>query len=280
MAIPELTEACAVLFRMPALWIPGIAGGLLAALLWLTYIYSGAFFAGRLILVFGLVLLFFITGLYVLIRDGSGDLRAMVGAGKQQYFRVLLPQLVIGFTILLIFILLVLTLTLAGIPPDPGMILFLSFGVMIPGLLLTFFADTAAVFEDRRVFDAIQRSIELVSLHLWRVITFFAVSAVVACSIIFTLMIVWEALLYAKLEPITRYSEEQLRLFTPDQLLALIGTEGIWVTAAILFVAMLVLIPLLASYKACFFRSLGGGSTPIIQQMSGEYDSKGRWYKY
>jgi hypothetical protein len=42
----------------------------------------------------------------------------------------------------------------------------------------------------------------------------------------------------------------------------------------------LVLLPILSTYKACFFRSLTKGSVPINQEISGEYDSKGRWYKY
>jgi hypothetical protein len=70
-----------------------------------------------------------------------------------------------------------------------------------------------------------------------------------------------------------------LQAFTPDQLLALIGTDGIWVTAVILFIAGLVLIPVIISYKACFFRKFAA-NTIEIRQESGEYDSKGRWYKY
>jgi len=279
MAMISLREACRLLVRMPLLWIPGIAGGLFAAILWLILMFSGAFFAGRLIVIVALVLLFFITGTLALIKNDGGDLRSFLGMGRQYYFRVLLPQLVILFMILLVFVLVILTLTLIGITPEPALLVFLTFGVMIPGILLTFFADTAVVFEDKRVFDSIQRSVEMVSVNLSRVIAFFVVCAVVVLSVLFFLMIVWEALLYTRLEPITRYTEAQLQAFTPEQLLALIGTDGIWVTAVIVFIAGLVLIPLILSYKACFFRNLAG-NTVVIQQVVGEYDSKGRWYKY
>lgn len=281
MAISELSEAIRLLVRMPLLWIPGIVTGLSAAILWLILMFSGVFFAGRLLVVSCLVLVFFITGVFCLIKNDGGDIRSLLGTGRRYYFRVLLPQLVIIFMILLVFILVVLTLTLIGTTPDPALIVFLTFGVTIPSILLTFFADTAAVFEDRKVFESIQRSIELVSANLSKVIVFFVMNALVVCGIGFSLMVCWEALLYSRLEPITRYTEAQLQAFTPDQLLAMIGTDGIWVTAVILFIAGLLIVPVILSYKACFFRKLAGSSTAVvIQQESGEYDSKGRWYKY
>jgi hypothetical protein len=279
MAIAELTEALRLLARMPLLWIQGIAAGLFASILWLIFIFSGAFFAGRLLIVSGLVLLFFVTAALCLIKNNGGDVRSMFSTGRHYYFRALLPQLVIIFMILLVFILVILTLTLLGTTPDPAMIVFLTFGVTIPSILLTFFADCAAVFEEKKVFESIQRSIEMVSMNLSKVIAFFVIGAIVVCSIVFCLMVIWEGLLYSRLEPVTHYTEAQMQAFTPDQLLALIGTDGIWVTAVILFIAGLVLIPILVSYKACFFRQLAG-NTVVIRQETGEYDSKGRWYKY
>ena len=52
-----------------------------------------------------------------------------------------------------------------------------------------------------------------------------------------------------------------------------------WVTAAVIFLGVVFLVPLLLAYKACFYRSLIG-SPVAIQQVAGEFDSKGRWYKY
>jgi hypothetical protein len=279
MSFAEFREAIRLLARMPVLWIPGVVGGICAALLWLVFIFSGAFFAGRLIVIAGLAVLFFITCMLAAIKQDDGSIGTFVGGGRQYFFRVLLPELVILFMILLVFVLVVLTLTLIGIHPDPEVLVFLSFGVSLPSILMTLFADTAAVFEDRKVFESIQRSVDIVSRNTMQVITFVIISALACCAILFSLMIVWEALLFDKLEPLTHYTEEQLVAFTPDQLLVMIGTNGTWVTAVVLFIAGLILIPLLMSYKTCFFRRLAG-NTVVIQQVSGEYDSKGRWYKY
>lgn len=279
MAIASLTRALQILHGTPVLWLPGLVAGLLAAGVWLALTLSGTFFAGRLLVFAGLIAVFFITGTFGLIKAGSNDLASLVRSGMQYYFRVLLPGLVIVFVALLVALLVGLTLSLVGSATDPALIADLAVAFLIPTLLLTFFADTAAVFEDQRVFAAIRRSILLVSANLLRVIGFFAMAFVVSCAITFSLMMVWTAFLADKLEPLTTWTVEQQQAATPQQMLALIGTDGIWVTAGVLVLAGLLLVPVLVSYKACFFKTLAG-SAVIIEQTTGEYDSKGRWYKY
>jgi hypothetical protein len=280
MAITELKEAINLLTRLPSLWIPGIVGGILTAALWLTLNLSGTFFAGRLLVIFGLVLLLFTTGLLVIIRNNEGDLRTMISGGISYYFRVLLPQIIIIFGIMLIVTLVMVTFSLIGGLSDISMVTALAIGFMIPIVILTFFYDTAAVFEEKKVFDSIRRSIQLVMLHINEVIAFLLICAAITIGVIFMLMIIWEAFLFDKLEPITRYNETQLQTFTPEQLIAIIGPGGMWITAGILFIGVVLLLPLLYSYKACFFRKLIRGAPVAHQPTTGEFDSKGRWFKY
>jgi hypothetical protein len=280
MAIEELKEAVGLLVRMPLLWIPGLVGGAFAALIWLTLFISGAFFTSRLLVIFFLILLFFITGMLALIRNNEATGRPLVEGGLNYYFRVLLPQIVIGFALMIVFILCSILFAILGLTSDIELITALTFGIMIPTLMLTFFFDTAAVFEDRKVFESIQRSILLVSAHMMEVLAFFFVSAFLCAGIIFGLMIVWEAILFDKLKPIMDFTDAERAAFTPDQLFAMIGQDGMWVTAIILFVGVLILLPILYSYKACFFKKMASSTVTIEQQTYGEYDSKGRWYKY
>jgi len=280
MAINELKEAISLLKKFPSLWIPGIVGGILTASVWIILNLSGPFFAGRLLVIFGLVLLLFTTGLLVIIRNNEGDLRTMISGGIRYYFRVLLPQIIIIFGIMLIVTLVMVTFSLIGGLSDIGMVTALTIGFMIPIVILTFFYDTAAVFEERKVFDSIRRSIQLVMLHINEVIAFLLICAAITIGVIFMLMIIWEAFLFDKLEPITRYNETQLQTFTPEQLIAIIGPGGMWITAGILFVGVVLLLPLLYSYKACFFRKLIRGAPVAHQPTTGEFDSKGRWFKY
>ena len=282
MAVAELREAVGLLFRMPLLWIPGVIGGLFAAVLWLTLFVSDGFYTGRLFILFALVIIFLVTGMYANIRTDSMTIRGLAEGGLKYYFRVLLPHIVLGFVLLLVFILCTVVFSLLGLASDIGMITALTFGILIPTLMLTFFFDTAAVFEDRKVFESLQRSILLVSENMMDVISFFLVAAFVSFSVIFGLMIVWEAFLFDKLKPIMDFTEAQREAFTPDQLLSMIGQDGIWVTAAVIFIGVLILLPVLFSYKACFYRKMAvaGGTSPGGQPAYGEYDSKGRWYKY
>jgi len=283
MAIAELKEALILLRRMPLLWIPGIVGGFLAASLFVILNFYGTFFAGRLLIISGLVLLIFTTGMLTIIRDNEGDLRALLAGGIRYYFRILLPQVVIGSVIILIFILLMVTFSLFGIS-DISIVTALTFGFMIPTIIVTFFYDTAAIFEDRRVFDSIRRSIQLVFAHMNEIIAFLFIYIAIFIGIVLVMMIIWGAFLDDKLEPLARYNETQLQSFTPDQLIAMIGPTGTWITAVILFFGIFLLLPVLYSYKACFFKKLAKGTTKgtIITQQptTGEFDSKGRWYKY
>jgi hypothetical protein len=280
MAIAELREAVTFLTKIPSLWISGIVGGFLAAALWVIFNLSGTFFASRLLVISALVLHLLTTGILVIIRDQKGDVKTLLSGGIRYYFRVLLPQLVIVFGIMLIFTVLMITFGLVGDASDTSTITALAFGFMIPTVLITFFYDTAAVFEERKVFASIHRSTQLVMTHIKEVAAFLFVCASLAVGIVFMLMIVWEIALYDKLEPISLYNETQLQAFTPDQLIAMIGPDGMWITAVILFIGVFLLVPLLYSYKACFYRTLVKDTFISQQPTTGEFDSKGRWYKY
>ena len=280
MVLTELKEAFGLLRSIPVLWVPGLVAGVLAAVLWLIYNTQGSFFAMRLILIFSLIAVFFLTGSYALIRNGKGSIRELFTGGIQYFFRVLMPLLVIIFCTLILVTLVMITLSFGGIPANPEFLGVFSICILVPVAFLTIFFDTAAVFEDLRIFDSIRRSIELVTAQLARVLKFYVVSAAVFFVITFALMIVWEAALYDKLEPLTRFNETQIAAFTPDQLTGMIGTNGIVITAVCLFFGFLLLLPILSTYKSCFFRSLPKGSISIEQKITGEYDSKGRWYKY
>ena len=280
MVLTELKEALGLLRRIPVLWVPGLVTGLLASILWLVFNTQGIFSASRLILIFSLIAVFFLTGSYAVIRNGNGGIRELFLGSIQYFFRVLLPMLVIIFSTLILVTLVMITLSFGGAPSNPESMGVFFICILVPVAFLTIFFDTAAVFEDRRIFDSIKRSIELVTVQSVRVLKFYIISAVVFFGITFSFMIVWEAALFDKLEPITRFNETQIAQFNPDQLAGMIGVNGTIVTAVCLFFGFLVLLPILSTYKACFFRSLTKGSVPINQQITGEYDSKGRWYKY
>ncbi|HVP97416.1 hypothetical protein [Methanoregula sp.] len=283
MVLAELQEAVRTTGRAPVLWVPGFVAGLLAALLWILYNTYGTFFTSRLLILAALVLVLCVAGTFALIRTGGTGAGELVRGGVQYYFRVLLPWIVITGALLLAFVLIMtVTIMTGGDSMDYSVTGFLAFLVMIPTLFVTFFCDTAAVFEDLGVFKSLRRSIGLVAGNAGAVLGFFVVCALLVFADVFVFAIVWEGLLYDKLAPLAQYNETQFAAVTPQQLISMIGPDGMWVTAAVIFIALLFIVPLLLAYKACFYRSMAGGQAtpPPARQMSGEYDSKGRWYKY
>ena len=287
MVFAEFKEALTLVGKTPILWITGIVAGLLAALLWILYNISGAFFALRLVLIAALVMLLFVAGTFALVKKNTGDASTLLRGGVQYYFRVLLPWLVVGFALLLIFFLvMIVTMAVTGGGTDYEAAGLLAIFIMIPTLFLTFFCDTAAVFEDAKVFASLRRSIVVASNHSWEVLGFFIVCCIFAFADLFVFAMIWEGLLFDKLQPLVTYysspgyNETQLaEMMAPHNMIAMIGTDGIWITAAVIFASLIVLVPVLLAYKACFYRKLIG-SPVAIQQTTGEYDSKGRWYKY
>jgi hypothetical protein len=280
MAVVPLKDALRILRIQPLLWVPGLVGGVLASILWLMITTWGTFFASRLMVFFSLFFLVFVAGMMAVIKDGGGNLRSMILSGTRSYFGFLLPQLVILFGILLVLVLVAVTFSFFAPYSEIFFMTMLAFGITIPVMLFTFFSDTAAVFEDRRVFDSIQRSISLVTANIWETFSFFIISGALFSVITFLIMLFWEAALYDKLEPLTRFTDEQMQAFMPEDLIALIGPDGVWVTALFIFIGVFILVPVLYTYKACFYKALVTRKGIAIQQTTGEYDEKGRWYKY
>lgn len=279
MSLRALRDAIDLLTSRLVLWVPGAACGVLGALLWIVLFMFGAFFSGRLFIFVLLAAVFCITGMYLEMKNDGTGISGMLKASTAYYFRVLTPTLVIVFGITLVFVMVILTLALFGMQPDPGLLTFLTIGVILPVIMLTFFYDCAAVFDDKKVFESLQRSIEVVTANLFEVLLFYTGCFLIFCTISFAFFVAWTAALAERLEPLTHFNETQLASFTPDQLTAMTGQEGLVVTAICIFAAITVLLPVLFTYKACFYRIVSGTTVPI-QQTIGEYDSKGRWYKY
>lgn len=279
MSLAALRDAINLLATRPLLWIPGLFCGLLSAMLLIIAASAGTFFAMRLSIIFLLAVIWLAVIEYTLIESGSLTIGAAAKEGARQYFRVLTPLLVIAFGMFLVFFLVVGTLTLTGISADSSLLTFLTFGVMLPSVLLTFFADCAAVFEQKKVFEAIQRSIEIVTINLFESLLFYLGCFLIGCAVAFAFFVAWTAVLADKLEPVTHFNETQYATFTPQDLISLIGTDGIWIAAVCVFGTVTILFPLLLAYKACFYRAVSGTTLPI-QQVTGEFDNKGRWYKY
>ncbi|MDI6866457.1 hypothetical protein [Methanoculleus sp.] len=275
MTLKSVTDAAALLWRHPILWSVGLVMGLLTLLDLIVPLEVGAFYTQPLLLLQVLVMPFLAGGIYGMIRERDFSGAGFVRSGKDCYFRILLPSFVIFFAVVLTVILLAIPLALIGGVIAVNMAALLL-GVVLSIAFFTFFYDTAAAFERTKTFESIRRSVEFVMNNLWSVLVFYLINIVVLVLLGFVALFTWSALLVNKLEPLLTMSPAELQMLMPEDVLALIGTEGIWITAIIYAIVVALFSAFHYTYKASFFNSLVAG----VIQLQGEYDEKGRWYKY
>ncbi|NTV00798.1 MAG: hypothetical protein HGA55_06735, partial [Methanoregulaceae archaeon] len=157
---------------------------------------------------------------------------------------------------------------------------FTVVSVSITILFFTFFYDTAAILEGRKVLDSLRRSVEFVLTHTRDCILFYLVVIVISAAILFGIMILWTAALYDKISPLASYNATQMQSFSPDQFMAILGPDGMAVSAFFLFAGLAILVSVVLGFKACFYRDRSTELPEDEPAIEGEYDSKGRWYKY
>jgi hypothetical protein len=149
----------------------------------------------------------------------------------------------------------------------------------VPFIFLMYFYDAVAVFEQEKVFESIRRSIELTMNHTGLVVKFFLVNIAILLIGFFIIFMAWTMMFFDKLTPLTTMNATELQTVTPEYFTSLLGADGIFITSVIFAVGALVLVTVLYTYKACFYKVLSG-TTPVVATVEGEFDEKGRWYKY
>jgi|GEM_PF-142329 len=294
MVIESLKEASGYLTRKPVVWLTGLAMGLIFALEMILSISGDTFWSQQLVIFQVIVLPFFVAGTYGVIKEDDSGIGTFVRQGMKYYFPVLLPSLVIFFVMILTVFLIMIPLGMMGVGTAANLTGMMFFGVMIPVLFFTFFYDTAAVFEERKVFDSVRRSVEFVLLKPFDVLRFFLLVVVFSFVIWVVCAFAWTAIFAGQLEPLTAMTQAEIANLTPETLFGMIGEENAMLSALIPLFAVTLFVSLLYPFKAAFFRRYAPDAiipetpdaivpeTPEIEvaETEGEYDEKGRWYKY
>jgi hypothetical protein len=273
----SLKEAFARLADTPVLWITGL--------------FMGALFAGDILLqargdtvlgarigFLGLCALpFFIGGSYGAIRGEGAGIRGYIGAGGRYYFRILIAGTVIVSAALLTAFLVMVPVTIIGGSLQAVTTLTLL-GVGIPFAFFTFFFDTAVAFEDRKVLDSIRRSVEFVTGNPGKAVVFYLADLAIGTLILFASAVIWSFSIADRIQPLADTNQTVFLNMTPAQMVNLIGVPGLWAGVTIGFFAVMIGGTLLIAFKACFFRRAAPVSAAPVQE--GEFDEKGRWYRY
>jgi hypothetical protein len=278
MVLDSLKEGCARVADTPVLWITGLFMGLLFALDLLLQVGVNPTIGSRIGFLGLCALPFFLGGFYGAIRGGDPGIRGYLRAGARYYFRILLAgAVVIAAAFLTVFLVLVPLTALGG---SPGGALVLSvLGVSIPFAFFTFFFDAAIVFEDRKVLDSVRRSVEFVFARPGRIIAFYLVNLAIGFLVLFLSVAVWSLAVADRLQPFAENQTLQTMNMTAEQVMNLIGIPGLQAGAVIGFFGVMIGGTLLLSFKACYYRKEAAPG-PVSGPSQGEFDEKGRWYKY
>lgn len=277
MVLESLSRAILLLSRTPVLWLPGLVIGLFGVMDLIVLYHLGDFVAGRLAILELISAPFLVAGMMHVIRSGEGALGRFLEGGRKYYLRILIPTVILLFAWILTVILLLVPLSIMGIALE--MLPFILAGSAVGISFFTFFYDAAAAFEDAKVIDSIRRSSDLVLKNPGATIIFYLVVLAVSAFILFIVLLIWTAVLYESLTPLIGMDPASLQSFTPDDLIALIGPQGLGVTAILYMAAIIVIFPFIYTYKSTFFQKYAR----LVESESlprGEFDSKGRWYKY
>jgi hypothetical protein len=270
-------QAALNLLRSPSPWLPGIAVGFFAGSSFVLQALAGPFIAERLFILEMVTFPFFVAGLLYLVKTGNRTFSSFAAGGVLGYFRILLPSLVLIFAILITILLILIPLMVLGIAEIA--LSFMAISASITILFFTSFYDAAAIIEDRKVFDTLRRSVEFVLQYIRDCVVFYLMVMIILAIVFFGMMVVWTAALYDRVSPLATFNATQMQAFTVDQFNVLLGMDGLFITAFLLFIGLTILIAVITCFKACFFHDRSSGtSAETVEQ--GEYNSKGRWYKY
>jgi len=279
MVFDSLREALARMADTPVLWITGLLLGGLFAVDLLLQIGGDAILGSRIGFLGLCALPFFLGGSYGAIRGDDPGFRGYLHAGARYYFRILLAGVVIVAAAFLTVFLVMIPVSLLGEPLQATMTLSLL-GVAIPFAFFTFFFDTAVVFEDRKVLDSIRRSVEFTMGNPKRTVGFYLVNLAIGILIFFVSVVIWSITIADRLQPFTDVNQTVFQMnMTAEQVMNLIGVSGLWAGAIIGFLAVLMGGTLLLTFKACLFRRHAMSSASAAPP-PGEFDEKGRWYRY
>ena len=235
MVLASLREALGLITRNPVLWLPGIILALVGAADLNVEYYGGSFLAGKLWILEIIILPFFCAGLLAAVKNNDMTFHGFVTSGFHNYFRVLLPGIVILFAALIIAVLLILPLSLIGTPGSAiGLYAGILVGVAVPFIFLMYFYDAVAVFEKEKVFESIRRSIELTVNHTGLVLKFFLVNIVVLIIGFSIIFMVWTMMFFDKLSPLTTMNATEIQAITPEYFTSLLGADGLIITSVLL----------------------------------------------
>ena len=283
MVFSALTQAIKAYGKMPHVWISGIFS---AAAILLTYYLAYAVneVAGLAVMVlFFFAFPYVLAGTYGVLIDNNKKKGAFKIYARYGFRRCLFPNILLVLLTWFLMNLVTTLLLLFGVSPELS--LYISLFVVIPLVFFCYFADITAIRHNLTMGQAVKDSARRVALGSFSITAFYLMNIAVIFFASFFMSFVMSVVGFEALLPLAEISEEALTAMPLEELTALVLTpEIIWASVISLAVTALVFVPFFVSYKTYFFKwmltNYSGSAVHRPAEEDGEYDEKGRWFKY
>lgn len=281
MAVQSLGEAVGWMLRSPYVWLSGLWTAAVLLLAWYLYTNIGIMTAFSVAFVLAFVLPALIAGTYGIVAESESSFRVFRRYAVCCYFRQLLTSILVFliawvFSQFISYMLLVLGF---GMGASMQVALF----VFIPVIFFCYFADVTAVINEKRIFASVKDSFLRVANGSFSLAVFYLINIGLLILASFVLSLVFAVFAGDALLPVASMTEAELLSLSQDELLALMSApEVVFAGFAAFAVCAVFFVPLFTLYKACFFGRTAALVLPDMppREPVGEYDEKGRWYKY
>ncbi|HJJ41638.1 MAG TPA: hypothetical protein O0X63_05700 [Methanocorpusculum sp.] len=283
MVFASLSQAVKAYGKMPHVWISGIFSAL-AILLTYYLAFTVNQTAGLAVLViFFFAFPYVLAGTYGVLIDNNKKKGAFRIYARYGFRRCLFPNILLVLLTWFLMNLATTLLLLFGVSPE--MALYISLFVVIPLLFFCYFADITAIRHNLTMGQAVKDSAKRVAVGSFSITAFYLMTIAVLFFASFFMSLVMSFVGFEALLPLTELSEEVLLSMPVEELTALVLTpEIIFASVVSLAVTAFVFVPFFVSFKTYFFKRMltiyNGQAYHRPAEEDGEYDEKGRWFKY
>ncbi|HJJ88399.1 MAG TPA: hypothetical protein O0X88_03840 [Methanocorpusculum sp.] len=283
MVFTSLAQAVKAYGKMPHVWISGIFSAL-AILLTYYLAFTVSEVAGLAVMViFFFAFPYILAGTYGVLIDNNKKKGAFKIYARYGFRRCLFPNILLVLLTWFLMNLATSLLLIFGVSPE--MALYVSLFVVIPLVFFCYFADITAIRHNLTMGQAVKDSAKRVSAGSFSITAFYLMNIALLFFASFFMSLVMSFVGFEALMPLTELTEEAVASMPLEELTALVLTpEVIFATVISLAVTALVFVPFFVSFKTYFFKRMltvyNGSAYHRPAEEEGEYDEKGRWFKY
>lgn len=275
MVFASLAEALRAYVKMPLVWVNGAVAALaILAVYYLTYFVNETAGLAAMVIFF-FIFPYFLAGTYGVLIDNNKKKGAFKIYARYGFRRCLFPNILLVLLTWFLMNLVIMLLLTFGVSAE--LALYISLFVVIPLVFFCYFADITAIRHNLTMGQAVKDSARRVALGSFSITVFYLMNIAV---IFFASFVGFEALLL-----LAEMTEEAFLALTPEELVTLVMTpEIIQASFVSLAITAFIFVPFFVSYKTYFFKRMlsvyNGSAVQHTAEEDGEYDEKGRWFKY